>query len=730
MGHVDGLSRLHTQTVCAVSLSELMKDVSSTERESLVPVGEGSSSDCDDSPVPMSAGNEEPSRVVAGALEDALRVAKQALAEVGERPAVIAAKKPPTSTSNVLNPETPDEGATVSVGEPPASPENASTGTGAPDHEYEADADDETSEEEEDAERVVTSPVDLFGLDRERFVAEQKRTPWIQAVIAFVEHEALALNAQLRVKVLQMAHNYVVRDGMLLRKVHLKARAGPARSITVPVIPLPFVESVLHYCHSDVFAAHVGQTKTLDKVRKHAYWHGWQKDVIEYVRACSVCGSGKGYRPWKNGLMQRMPVQELSGPFSLLVVDAIGPLVTTQRGNKFILVFADYFTRWVEAFPVAALDTITFVNIMVDEVLSRHELPERLLSDRGSNFVSELAKSFYETLGIKKLYGAAYHPQTQGLVERFNGTLIGMLRMFVSETQSDWDLYLPRVLFAYRTSYHEALGDSPFFSLYGRDPVLPLDLAFLNTKNEWKSNEVAEYRRRLYLSLRDTRRLVERQLLKAQERHGRRLENQSEVTFEEGDAVWVYQYFRARRGERKTKKLAFSWHGPYRIVGKLGDNTYKVAIPNHPDRVVSINVNRLKRFAGRWSRPFPSEVPTGVESRPDADDNGPLSVGDLPATSFVERLTLGGEETTFSGVTSPIVDILAKRVKRRQKQYLVLTAAYETLWRSASSILPEFAILVNNFESELAKEKGWPKPRRSARLAEANAAVDEDELLF
>ncbi|KAE9162344.1 hypothetical protein PF005_g30885 [Phytophthora fragariae] len=285
-----------------------------------------------------------------------------------------------------------------------------------------------------------------------------------------------------------------------------------------------------------------------------------------------------------------------------------------------------------------------------------------------------------------------------------------MLRMFVSETQSDWDLYLPRSL--------------------REGPVLPLDLAFLNTKNKWKSNEVAEYRRRLYLSLRDTRRLVERQLLKAQERHGRRLEDQNEVTFEEGDAVWVYQYFRARRGERKTKKLAFSWHGSYRITGKLGDNTYIVAIPNHPDRVVSINVNRLKRFAGRWSRPFPLEVPTGVESRPDAGDDGPLSVDDLPTTSFVERLTLGGEETAFSGISCPIVDILAKRVKRRQKQYLVLTATYETLWRSASSLLPEFAILVNNFESELAKEKGWPEPRRSARLAEANAAVDEDELLF
>lgn len=252
-----------------------------------------------------------------------------------------------------------------------------------------------------------------------------------------------------------------------MRKVHLKSGGGHARTITVPVIPLVFIETVLHYCHADVLSAHVGQKKTMEKVRKHAYWHGWKRDVIEYVRACEMCGSGKGYRPWRNGLLQRMPVQQLSGPFSLLVVDAVGPLIETPRGNIYILVFADYFTRWVEAFPVAALDTITFVNTMIDGVISRHGVPERLLSDRGSNFTSELARSLYETLGIKKLFGAAYHPQTQGLVERFNGTLIGMLKMYVGETQRDWDLYLPRVLFAYRTSYHEALRDSPFFRFMG-----------------------------------------------------------------------------------------------------------------------------------------------------------------------------------------------------------------------------------------------------------------------
>ena len=302
--------------------------------------------------------------------------------------------------------------------------------------------------------------------------------------------------------------------------------------------------------------------------------------------------------------------------------------------------------------------------------------------------------------------------------------------MFVSETQTDWDLYLPRVLFAYRTSYHEALEDSPFFSLYGRDPVLPLDLDFLNTSNEWRSNEVAAYRRRLYLSLRDTRRMVERQLIKAQDRHERRLEGQLEITFEDGDAVWFYQYFRARRGEKKTKKLAFSWHGPYRVIGKVAENAYKIAIPSHPNREVTVNVNRLKKFLGRWSRPYPTEVPSKVEVTPGLDDDGPLSLDDLPLTSFVARITIGREETAFSGVNYPIVQVLAKRTVDRQVQYLVLTASYETCWKSKASLLPSYKALVTLYEKGAETTTNWPELRKGTRLSEANAAVDEDELLF
>jgi len=435
--------------------------------------------------------------------------------------------------------------------------------------------------EEEQRETVEPAQVDWYGLNHDQFVAEQNRVAWIVALKAFLLFGAVAADPQLRVSITNMAPHFVVVNDSLMRLVHLPQRAGSARTIRVPVVPLPYIETVLHYCHNDLYSAHLGRTKTIEKVRRHAYWHGWKRDVTEYVRACAICGGGKGYRPWRSGRMQRMPVRELSGPFSLLVVDAVGPLPVTTRGNEYILVFADYFTRWTEAFAVAKLDTSTFVECLMDGIVSRFGVPERLLSDQGPNFVSALAKAFYETIGVKKLTSAAYHPQTQGLVERFNATLLGMLRMFVDETQSDWDVYLPRVLLAYRTSYHESLGDSPFFCLFGRDPVLPIDLAFMNVGTAWKSNELAQYKRELYTSLRGARRLVERQLIKAQDKNLKSMQDRVTVTFEPGDAVWVYQFFRKSRqaDDRRTRKLAFSWHGPYRVVGSVGENAYRVVIP-------------------------------------------------------------------------------------------------------------------------------------------------------
>ena len=573
----------------------------------------------------------------------------------------------------------------------------------------------------------------LMGLDIDTLVEEQRKIPWIVSIIAYKEHGALPIDPQLRRSMLSMESKYLVRGEVLHRRILLQTGLRVAREIQVPVIPLPLIESVLYYCHNDILAAHLGEKKTLEKVRTHAYWIGWRKDTIEYVKACRTCHKGKGYRPWRAGRMQHMPVYSLSGPFSLLVVDAVGPLPPTANGDRYILVFVDYFTRWVEAFPVANLDTQSFVKCLMDGIVSRFGVPEQLLSDRGTNFVSNLAQSFYDTLGIRKLTSTAYHPQTQGLVERFNATLISMLKTYVNEQQTDWDVYLPRVLFAYRTSYHETLQDSPFFSLFGRDPKLPLDVMFLDVGHDWMSDEISLYRRGLASSLRDTRRLVERQLIKGQFRNEKRLNKQKEVVYDIGDPVWIYQYFRRTQdpNDHRIKKLASSWHGPFRIVGQISQNAYQVEIPSHPDRIVSINVNRLKKYRGRWSRPLPDEEP--LPENDDVSDSSlddQLEVTDLPESSFISEIIVGNdEEIALTNAHHVIVEVVDKRRnKQNQVEYLVTLASGNRYW-IPREYLESYRDLYLEYEDQLRAHKGLPPLRRSYRGPKAGLPV-ENAFLF
>ncbi|KAG3109265.1 hypothetical protein PI124_g516 [Phytophthora idaei] len=231
----------------------------------------------------------------------------------------------------------------------------------------------------------------------------------------------------------------------------------------------------------------------------------------------------------------------------------------------------------------------------------------------------------------------------------------------------------------------------------------------------------------MYRSLRGSRHLVERQLVKAQDRHTRRLEGQVEVNYEIGDPVWVYQSFRANRGESRSKKLAFPWHGPYRVVSKVGPNSYKIEVPSQSGKLATVNVNRLKRYRGRWTHPYLDEVPEGVNE--EATDV-PLEESDLPASSYAERLTVGREDTVIAGVDAPILEIVSKRVVERAAEYLALTANYETFWLPRAELMSEYAPLVHAFEQAERKKRGLPAQRRSARLADANAEIDDDYLLL
>ncbi|KAH9099595.1 hypothetical protein Ae201684P_018608 [Aphanomyces euteiches] len=408
-----------------------------------------------------------------------------------------------------------------------------------------------------------------------------------------------------------------------------------------------------------------------------------------------------------------------------MVVDALGPLPTTENGNKYILVFGDYFTRWIEAFPVPDLKTSTFTGTLIDEVLCRFGVPNRLLSDRGSNFISELAETMYTTLGIHKLTSAPYHPQSQGLVEHSNHTIIQMLKIFVNDHHTDWDTYLPRLLFAYRTSYQETLGDSPYFCLFGRDPTLPLDLAFLNSGPSWKSDDLPKYKRRLASSWRLTRSLVEKQLVAGQNKSARARTDRKPIEFEEQSLVWLYKYFSKSTdpSDPRTRKLATHWLSPCRVHRRLGPNTHQIEVPTHPDKLVTVNVDRLKPFRGYYSRPYNDDVPQGDDEQED------LTLDCLPNSSFVDLVSFPDDDVAYTNSGSPIYRIVDKMREpgTRETDYLVEHVDRSKYWTPLSK-LSEYRSYIDDYESQLRMDRGLPPLRRSPRFQDLAIEPKNDTL--
>ena len=235
------------------------------------------------------------------------------------------------------------------------------------------------------------------------------------------------------------------------------------------------VAFVLKYSHDIKASGHLGIWKTLSKIRQRYYWPGLQNDVRAYIAGCEKCLSRKGPKKTKRAPMQ---IVRSGYPMERLAIDILGEHPSTENGNKYILVVGDYFTKWTECFPMPNMEAVTVAKILVDEVISRFGVPGKIHSDQGTQFESNLFSELCKLLQIKKTRTTPYHPQSDGMVERFNRTLTTMLNMFVKENHKDWDEQIPYVMMAYRATEHETMGLSPNMLMLGRETSTPLDLVY------------------------------------------------------------------------------------------------------------------------------------------------------------------------------------------------------------------------------------------------------------
>ena len=330
-------------------------------------------------------------------------------------------------------------------------------------------------------------------LSKSQLIQEQQTDPEISKLI----YRALPED-----EISQVPMCYCIKNGILMRKW---------RPYDVPaddewavyhqiVVPKSYRHEILSIAHESPMSGHLGINKTYHKIINHFYWPGPKSDVSKYCKTCHTCQMvGKPNQTIPKAQLQ--PIPAFDEPFSRILIDCVGPLPRTKSGNEYLLTIMCTSTRFPEAIPLRNIKTKSIVKALIN-FFTFVGLPKLVQSDQGSNFMSGIFQQVMHELGIKQYRSSAYHPESQGALERFHQTLKNMIRSYCFDTEKDWDEGIHLLLFAVRESVQESLGFSPFELVFGHSGCGPLKLL----KEKFLSNDetplnllqyVSDFRNRL-----------------------------------------------------------------------------------------------------------------------------------------------------------------------------------------------------------------------------------------
>ncbi|GFX23935.1 retrovirus-related Pol polyprotein from transposon 412 [Trichonephila clavipes] len=384
-----------------------------------------------------------------------------------------------------------------------------------------------------------------------------------------------------------------LRNGVLYRK--FESEDGKTFRWQL-VLPRSRIPEVLKELHGSPTGGHFGVMKTLHRVRERFCWGKVRADVEQWCKSCDACSARKGPKIRSRGKLHRYNV---GAPFERIAFDILGPLPRTASGNKYLLVVMDYFTKWPEVYPIPDQEAPTVAEAVVQHWISRYGVPLQLHSDQGRNFVSAVLKGVCELLGIDKTKTTPLHPQSDGMVERFNRTILNNLSLMVSKKQQDWDQKVPLFLLAYRSAVHETTGYSPSQMLFGRDLRIPCDLLFGRPPDTPSSPE--EYVQNLQARFEDVHNLARERINLRTEKMKTRYDTKATGhQFKEGDKVWFYNPTRRKGLSRLSPKLQSHWDGPYTILKIINDVVIRIRkSTNSKPRLV--HYDRLAPYYGHNS---------------------------------------------------------------------------------------------------------------------------------
>ena len=372
------------------------------------------------------------------------------------------------------------------------------------------------------------------------------------------------------------------RSRFICQHPYIVFRGFPPRDRPRWFVPRMLRRAVVVAYHRGAQGAHMGVSKMTAQLARHFYWPNMVSTIRGCVRACERCQRAKAAPriPKAARMLNRAAI------WSTVAFDFFGPLPRTQRGNMYILVGIDHFSRWPEAQATRAATSNVVAEFLHARIMAQHGTPRELLTDHGTHFASKVIATLCQRYGVRRLMSTPYTPQSNGIVERFMGYLKNALIALINQKPKSWDEHISAILFAYRATPHPEIGESPFFMNKGYDPIVP-EMRALQLPHEqlipagWHD------------TLTITRRALEKLVSQQQEKIAERLNRQG-LRFEIGQLVLVKRT--PVEQQQDHTKLTDKFDHPGRITGMLPSQVvYKVTLLASGEEL-HINQRNLRPF--------------------------------------------------------------------------------------------------------------------------------------
>ena len=403
---------------------------------------------------------------------------------------------------------------------------------------------------------------------------------------------------------------------------------------TIPNTTLPIKWYIVRQVHGLPCSGHLGVNSTYFLIREHFYWPGMIKDVRKWIQSCQPCQKRKVGKNISVG--DHKSVLQLR-PFEVVSMDTVGPFPTTPEGYKYILTMICNFSRFPICVPIVDKTEKTIAAALIKHLFLQYPFwPRKILSDKGTEFRAKLINEIYDKLHIKQVFTSHDNPQGNSQIERLHRYLSAAISVFANtkNKRTRWTDYLDSAVFVYRATVNHATGYSPFYTLYGKEPVRPIDFLLSSQIEEQKFSSNTEYVQDILSTFTDCYNDIHQNQL-TQSIRNMKLNQKQVVSYDVGDLVYVWRRY-------KPPKVEWKYEGPYTVVEKVTDQTYKVKIgtyaTTHPTKSGQDKIKQVKVTHLRSYNPFDDNIedtspPLVEESSHDVDQSQqqqPIHVSQTP----------------------------------------------------------------------------------------------------